>query len=135
MIENNYARVLWVAVILAFGLFMHMTTKDHKNGRPVTVKMPALSLEAQIGKIAFEGNCMRCHGQNGGGTDQGPPLIHKIYEPSHHSDGSFYRAAKNGVVAHHWQFGNMPPVPSVSEKDVSGIIRYIREIQRANGIF
>ena len=134
MIENNYVRVLLVAVFVAFGLFLMMRDQG-RNATRAHVKMPALSFEAQIGRKTFDANCMRCHGKNGAGTDQGPPLIHKIYEPSHHADFSFYRAAKDGVTAHHWPYGNMPPITEVTRNDVTGIIRYIREVQRANGIF
>ena len=71
---------------------------------------------------------------NASGTGLGPPLVHKIYEPGHHQDFTIQSAVRNGVPAHHWQFGNMPPVPTVSDEDVPNIICYIRELQRANGI-
>jgi mono/diheme cytochrome c family protein len=100
-----------------------------------SVVMPELSLAAQIGQVAFTDNCARCHGANGGGTDQGPPLIHIIYEPNHHSDIAFVLAARNGSRAHHWQFGDMPPQPQVSETEITAIIQFVREVQRANGIF
>ncbi len=93
-----------------------------------------LSSPAQMGQIAFQENCASCHGRKGAGTDQGPPLIHKIYEPSHHADFAFQRAARFGVQAHHWRFGDMPPVEGVTDKQVEWITRYIREVQRANGI-
>jgi hypothetical protein len=70
----------------------------------------------------------------GGGTDNGPPLIHKIYEPNHHGDLAFQRAVRQGSRAHHWRFGDMPPQPQVTDADVSVIVKFIREIQRANGI-
>ncbi|MBV1864502.1 MAG: cytochrome c, partial [Rhodobacteraceae bacterium] len=74
-------------------------------------------------------------GDNAGGRDGlAPPLVHKIYEPSHHGDMSFLLAAQNGVRAHHWPFGNMPPVAGVTRGDVVGIVSYIRELQRENGI-
>jgi len=75
-----------------------------------------------------------CHGQHAIGSDRGPPLIHIIYEPSHHNDGSFYRAVAQGVRGHHWRFGNMPRIEGVGEADVEKIIVYVRETQRANGI-
>ena len=53
------------------------------------------------------------------GTQQGPPLVHKIYEPSHHADFAFQRAAAQGVRAHHWKFGNMPKIESVTPDDVT----------------
>jgi len=63
-----------------------------------------------------------------------PPLVHKIYEPSHHADGSFFLAVRQGVRAHHWPFGNMPPIEDLTERDVGRIVAYVRTLQRANGI-
>ncbi len=86
------------------------------------------------GEAKFKANCMPCHGPEGTGTQQGPPLVHKIYEPNHHGDEAFQRAAANGVRAHHWQFGDMPKIATVTPADVSEIIRYIRWLQRQAGI-
>jgi mono/diheme cytochrome c family protein len=100
------------------------------------VLLPAtLSQNAQIGKRGFEAKCAACHGLNAAGQDGvAPPLIHIIYEPSHHSDEAFQRAAAMGVRGHHWPFGDMPPVEGVTRGDVTMIIAYIRELQRADGI-
>ena len=100
------------------------------------VTMPAtLSPEAEAGQQAFAANCASCHGTNAEGrAGIAPPLIHKIYEPGHHSDMSFVMAARNGVRAHHWPFGNMAPMPGLTDTDLSGIIRFVREVQVANGI-
>jgi cytochrome c len=87
------------------------------------------------GQKLFARNCMQCHGRNGKGTDQGPPLVHKIYEPSHHNDMSFHRAAMQGVRAHHWQFGNMPKIEGMTEEHMTHIIAYVRKEQRKAGIF
>ena len=102
----------------------------------VEVVLPeALSSNAEIGKLAFEAKCADCHGTNAAGQEGvAPPLVHKIYEPSHHGDGSFLLAAKNGVRAHHWRFGDMPPVEGITDGDVKMIVAYVRELQRANGI-
>ncbi len=64
----------------------------------------------------------------------GPPLVHKIYEPSHHADAAFMRAVQYGVQAHHWNFGNMPKQGGLTDGDVKSVIHYIRELQRTNGI-
>ena len=96
--------------------------------------MPELSVLAQTGKTAFDTNCTECHGANALGSDKGPPLIHDIYQPGHHGDQSFRLAPVRGVSAHHWPFGDMPPMPQVTDDDMTGIIAYIREVQRANGI-
>jgi cytochrome c len=101
-----------------------------------TVVLPeALSENAQIGQKAYDANCAACHGVNAAGQDGvAPPLVHKIYEPSHHGDESFQRAAGQGVHAHHWRFGDMPAVEGITRGEVTLIIAYIRELQRANGI-
>ncbi len=103
----------------------------------VAVKQPAAHSElAQMGKRAFEATCAACHGDNAAGQDGvAPPLVHKIYEPGHHSDMAFFMAVDNGVRAHHWSFGNMPPVAGLTKGDVKAIVAYVRELQRENGIF
>jgi mono/diheme cytochrome c family protein len=106
-----------------------------RSGTTVDVVDPAtLSPLATAGKALFEANCAPCHGPKANGTDHGPPFVNAIYNPGHHPDEAFLLAAKTGVRAHHWKFGNMPPVPGVTDADVTAIVRYIRELQEANGI-
>lgn len=102
----------------------------------VAARLPeALSSNATLGKRAFDAKCAVCHGENASGQEGvAPPLIHKIYEPSHHGDQSFFLAAQNGVRAHHWPFGNMPPVDGLTRAELAGIVDYVRELQRENGI-
>jgi mono/diheme cytochrome c family protein len=90
--------------------------------------------EFQAGETTFNANCAACHGIQAAGTDHGPPLVHKVYEPNHHGDQAFQRAAANGVQAHHWQFGNMPKIESVTPGDVDQIVKYVRWLQRQAGI-
>ena len=93
------------------------------------------SENAKVGKLLYEAKCVACHGVNASGQDGvAPPLVHKIYEPSHHGDESFQRAVSLGVQAHHWRFGNMLPVEGLTRGDVKMITAYVRELQRANGI-
>lgn len=113
-------------------------TSALEQGDPIeNVNLPdQLSEFAAVGKVAFGAKCSACHGANATGLEGlAPPLVHKIYEPSHHSDESFYVAVQNGVRAHHWKFGNMPPVDGLTRADVKGIVAYIRELQQENGIF
>ena len=105
---------------------------DKGGAAPVSGATPA---EFQSGEQKFAARCAACHGVRAVGTAQGPPLVHKIYEPNHHADIAFQRAALNGVRAHHWDFGNMPKVEGVSPDDVDAIIKYIRWLQRQAGIF
>jgi mono/diheme cytochrome c family protein len=100
----------------------------------VSVVVPALSALAVNGKTAFDAACAACHGPNAAGTNKGPPFVHDIYNPGHHSDEAFFLAAKNGVKQHHWPYGDMPPQPQVTLDQVAAIVRYVRELQLANGI-
>lgn len=102
----------------------------------VELSLPAdLSANAQLGQRMFETACVECHGQNAAGRSGiAPPLVHIYYEPSHHGDEAFQRAVQYGVNAHHWSFGNMPPVEGLTRGDVQFIVEYIRSLQRENGI-
>lgn len=144
---GRYALIAVVlAALLGFGFWWSgggdvdtqaaATGSDGAGPTMVNVVVPeTLSANARIGRTAFEAKCAACHGVNAAGQDGvAPPLVHKIYEPSHHGDAAFLLAAKNGVRAHHWRFGNMPPVEGVTDGDVKMIVAYVRELQRANGI-
>ena len=105
------------------------------GGALVQVTVPDLSDLAQQGAEAFGTHCIACHGANAAGVDgAGPPLVHKIYEPSHHGDMAIALAPIRGVPQHHWPFGDMPPVEGITEDEILRILAYIRELQRANGI-
>lgn len=94
-----------------------------------------LGAQAQMGKRGFEAKCAECHGKNAAGIKgKAPPLVHKIYEPSHHADFAFVRAVQGGVRAHHWPFGDMPPVGGLTQADVGAIVAYVRRLQQVNGI-
>ncbi len=108
---------------------------SERPGRSAQIVAPRqLSAVASLGKKAFDDNCAQCHGGNAAGTEQGPPLAHDYYNPGHHADGAFFVAVANGVRQHHWQFGNMPPQPQVTQDQTRMIIAYVRELQEANGI-
>ena len=128
------ALIAWAAFGVAAALVIVSRSTEEDTGVTVQVTPAALSDEAKEGEAVFNANCMECHGPNAAGTKLGPPLIHDIYNPGHHSDQAFYLAAATGVRAHHWPYGDMPAQPQVSEAEVGLIIRYIRELQEANGI-
>lgn len=107
------------------------------GGPLVDVVVPAaFSAGAQRGERYFNAVCASCHGANAAGQDGvAPPLVHRIYEPGHHGDRAFALAARNGVRAHHWPFGDMPPVEQrLTDAELGAIVAYVRELQRANGI-
>lgn len=91
--------------------------------------------EFQPGQAAFAANCAGCHGPAALGTAQGPPLVHIYYEPAHHADAAIRLAVRRGVRAHHWGFGDMPPVQGLTEEEVGQIIAYVRWLQREAGVY
>ena len=90
--------------------------------------------ELAQGKELFGQNCSVCHGPAADGTALGPPLAHTIYEPRHHADAAFMLAVKIGVRSHHWRFGDMKPLPQVTEAMIQEITAYVRWLQRQVGI-
>jgi cytochrome c len=90
--------------------------------------------DPERGEQLFAMNCAVCHGPAATGSMQGPPLVHEIYEPGHHPDELFLRAVMEGVAPHHWDFGPMPRIGGLSERDVEDITAYVRDLQREAGI-
>jgi mono/diheme cytochrome c family protein len=87
----------------------------------------------EAGSELYAANCARCHGSDLRGTDQGPSHLSVVYEPGHHADGAFLLAVQRGSRAHHWQFGDMPPIEGLSTDDVEAIVAFVRERQRVDG--
>jgi len=98
------------------------------------IRVPMLSAEAEAGRRAFDLACARCHGEHGVGSRTGPALVDPIYRPAHHADIAFELAVRRGVRAHHARFGDMPPQPAATAAEIAAITRYLRELQRSNGI-
>lgn len=134
--------VVGAALVAGYLFLSRPDTSDERSGQTATgaalveITVPdTLSASAGNGKTIYDTNCAVCHAPNGVGQDGvAPPLVHKIYEPGHHGDESFQRAVALGVPAHHWRFGDMPPVEGLSRDDVDKIVAYVRELQKANGI-
>ena len=124
-----------LALAVALALLAMLGCGGEPAREPSDAGAAGLSETARAGEKLFNANCSTCHGVGGVGTDQGPPLVHKIYEPGHHPDFSFRNAALKGVRSHHWDFGDMPPVPGVTPDEVDKIICYVRQTQQANGIY
>jgi len=144
MAKQGTYSIIVVAALAITGFYVTTQKREVKTGEQdnptykaplVSVTVPVLGGAAKIGETAFNAKCASCHGANAAGQDGvAPPLVHKIYEPSHHCDGAFLMAAQNGVRAHHWPFGDMPPVEGVTQGDVKNIVAYVRALQRENGI-
>lgn len=119
-------------IILSFTIGLLFSLNSYAVKTDTGINVP---FGQALGMSKFKQNCAQCHGDWAKGTDSGPPLIHNYYKPSHHGDEAFYRAALNGVRAHHWRFGNMPPVEGIEHKDIAKIITYIRWLQKSNKLY
>ncbi len=82
------------------------------------------------GQLLYEEYCSSCHGLQLAGTDQGPPLVHPFYKPSHHGDQAFYQAVLNGARQHHWNFGDMAAVQGMTKGKMDRLLPYVRYYQQ-----
>ena len=98
-----------------------------------TSATPAAPELIATGADLYAASCAECHGADLRGTDRGPSHLSIVYEPNHHSDAAFLLAVKNGVRAHHWDFGPMLPIEGLSEEDVAAIVAYVRDVQSQEG--
>ena len=94
-----------------------------------------IPFEMARGQLLYEKYCSSCYGLQLDGSDQGPPLVHPFYKPSHHSDKSFYRAVLQGTKQHHWNFGDMKPVEGMTPKKMDAVIPFVRYYQRQKKLY
>ncbi len=134
--ETKRYRLIAVSlgIVVVATVVASQVLRGERRHEPASVAIPALSAVAREGAASFARHCATCHGADGSGTSVGPPLVHQVYRNSMHADIAFELAVRRGVRAHHWRFGDMPPIPSVLASDIAPIVRYVRELQRANGI-
>ncbi len=127
---------LKTALIAALGLALGACSAPNESERLAKQGLPPADFvgSAEQGRDLYVAHCAACHGRFLKGSRTGPPLLHKVYEPGHHSNLAFYRAVKDGTKAHHWQFGDMPAQPQVSPTDAAHIIAYVRDRQQRAGI-
>lgn len=85
------------------------------------------------GADLYRQTCAACHGEDLRGTNRGPSHLSEVYEPGHHPDESFRAAITQGSPAHHWDFGDMPPIEGLDDDETDAIIAYVREQQEAEG--
>lgn len=126
--------VQWLArsaLALALGLAV-----AGAHGQPMTIPKPSAGLMPNpgLGKKLYAASCVQCHSADLRGTKEGPPLVHRVYEPGHHSDVAFQISVKYGSRQHHWNFGDMKSVPGLSPDDAAHITAYVRVEQRRAGI-
>ncbi|MCP5072384.1 MAG: cytochrome c [Rhodobacteraceae bacterium] len=135
--------ILILAVVVGLAVTAFVWNRTEKTGDSASagaamteVSVPRLDGQALAGQEVYGKFCAACHGASAAGqVGVAPPLIHKIYEPSHHGDMAFVLAARRGVQSHHWPFGDMPPVADITDEELGQVIAYIRTLQQANGIY
>ncbi|MCC5953846.1 MAG: cytochrome c [Acidimicrobiia bacterium] len=88
---------------------------------------------SSAGADLYAQTCASCHGDDLRGTDQGPSHLSQVYAPDHHPDATFRMAIRQGTPAHHWDFGDMPPIEGLNDDEVELLIAYIREQQEIHG--
>lgn len=122
----------YVAALAAVAL----SAAGHVLAQGMQVPKPSRGLmpNPAAGKVLYERACAQCHGADLRGAKEGPPLLHRVYEPSHHADIAFQIAVKYGSRQHHWNFGDMKPVADVTPDDVAHITAHVRAEQRKAGI-
>lgn len=130
---NLFLALSIVLVTASTILFAGCTTTDEPTAPQPTVEIDR-GPTVYDGEESFQNRCAVCHGQQADGTATGPPLVNRLYEIGHHPNFSFHNAVNKGVTAHHWNFGDMPPIPNVDSAEIDAIICHVRDLQRAEGI-
>ncbi|MCL1592957.1 MAG: cytochrome c [Actinomycetia bacterium] len=121
------AIAIGVLLVIALGL-----NGGSSGGQASDIEVQNAALVTE-GDVLYQASCAVCHGSDLRGTERGPSHLSTIYNPGHHGDGAFAIAAVNGVKAHHWNFGNMPRIPGLSDADLERIVAFVRENQRIEG--
>lgn len=121
---------IWILIILLIGIGFsnHGQTAKH-------IPSPKVPAQLTLNKMLYEKYCAECHGVDLRGSDKGPPFMHRVYHPGHHGDRSFYVAVKKGAKAHHWKFGDMKPIEGIDDRVIGSIVKYVRYVQKAAGLF
>ena len=104
--QKSAGRSLYVTGIIAAALIGGVTywLTGRGDGTEVSVTVPTLTGAAIKGERLFNANCGSCHGKNAAGSDKGPPLVHKIYEPGHHGG----RTRREGAPLAIWRYAAGP---------------------------
>lgn len=117
----------WTATLIALVTAACGMGGTTDGGQPVDEDVLA------TGEALYEQRCAECHGADLRGTDRGPSHLSIVYEPSHHADAAFLLAVRRGARAHHWGYGDMPPIPGLDDGQVAAITAYVRSVQQREG--
>jgi cytochrome c len=127
--------VTWRRCLVTGSALLSLMSACESRPKPIQGFDPGpVPADLADGERRYDESCRVCHGAFATGTEAGPPLVHRIYEPGHHSDAAFQLAVTRGVRAHHWTFGNMPPLPAMDSARIAAVTAYVRWLQRKAGI-
>lgn len=116
----------------SFGIFLLMPLIGIQARAAEQIEIP---FHLGKGQLLYEKYCSSCHGLDLNGSDQGPPLLHPFYKPSHHGDKAFYRAALQGAKQHHWEFGDMKSVDGMTREKLDSVVPYVRYYQQQKKLY
>ncbi len=133
--SKSHSLLTIIALAVAVGISLFLVFKKNPKPPKVVVSLPEFSTQAKRGQEIFNRACASCHGINAAGGAKAPSLISKAYAPNSHADGAIYLAVTRGVRRHHWNLGDMPPQPGIKPGEIKALTAFIRETQRANGIY
>ncbi len=127
------ARITIVVTVLALAAGCAVETERTQPSEPAAkiTLVEQVPVKHRTGYARFQQICAACHGVWANGSQNGPPLVHDLYKPGHHSNRAFTRAILGGTKQHHWYFGDMPPVAGATQNDVQKIVPYLRWLQKA----
>ena len=135
-ISNQLHLAPWI-ITLCTSVALLVNIACSSDNEPTATRTTANRDNAPInydGEESFLNRCSVCHGETANGTQSGPPLVNRLYEIGHHPNFSFHNAVNKGVISHHWNFGDMPPIPNVEPAEIDAIICHVRDLQRAEGL-
>lgn len=122
------SKYYFLILIATMALVVSACTGDDVESVAV-VELPANA----DGATTYAARCASCHGADLRGTDKGPSQLSIVYEPGHHGDDGYRSAIRNGAPQHHWGFGNMPAVESITDDQIDRVISFIRSEQQRQG--
>lgn len=130
---GTMSKVVIAGLIAIFGTMLTLlSSAAHEGHGPMPkARIPfVMSPDARAGSKIYNSECAACHGRLLDGTHKGPPML--AYESAFHPDPDFVAAIKSGVKQHHWSFGDMLPIKSLTDDEIRRVIIYIRKVQAYN---
>lgn len=86
---------------------------------------------AADGAGVYADRCASCHGAALEGTTVGPPLTDGRYALPGFPDASIAAAITGGADERNWDFGPMPMVGGLSDREIAAVIAHVRSVQAA----